>query len=297
MSKRHKIGDYELCDPDFRLVCYLSGVSDVSLEDVMYSLFTPWQSYPATEKYQVKTTLKEGQFLSICIDHGFGSLEFSASGIRELPPIQGLVVTELEIHSERPWELRMDTFPLLEKLVAEGELQELKFKGDSNLRELHINTWSWDTGLNLERVESLEKLSWVNSSLTRLDLSLFPNLKVLDCSENELEGLNLTFVPRLEELVCSHNSLKSLDLSGVPNLRELHCMSNNISELDLSLSPDLTKLDCSWNQIEELDLRWQKQLEDLVAVHNPRLDPELIVMRELPKNLSIDGQESDLKLT
>lgn len=120
---------------------------------------------------------------------------------------------------------------------------------------------------NLADFPNLTRLS-IRGVETPLDLSKNSKLKDLDCSYNGLTRLDVSVLPDLEKLVCKGNELVSLDLSRNPRLKELECSNNKLPELDVSALPDLEKLKCKWNAITSLDLSQTTKLVELDCSNN-----------------------------
>ena len=116
---------------------------------------------------------------------------------------------------------------------------------------------------NLADFPNLTRLS-IRGVETPLDLSKNSKLKDLDCSYNGLTRLDVSVLPDLEKLVCDG----SLDLSRNPRLKELECSNNKLPELDVSALPDLEKLKCKWNAITSLDLSQTTKLVELDCSNN-----------------------------
>ena len=120
---------------------------------------------------------------------------------------------------------------------------------------------------NLADFPNLTRLS-IRGVETPLDLSKNSKLKDLDCSYNGLTRLDVSVLPDLEKLVCDGNELVSLDLSRNPRLKELDCSNNKLPELDVSVLSDLEKLKCKWNAITSLDLSQTTKLVELDCSNN-----------------------------
>lgn len=120
---------------------------------------------------------------------------------------------------------------------------------------------------NLADFPNLTRLS-IRGVETPLDLSKNSKLKDLDCSYNGLTRLDVSVLPDLEKLVCDGNELVSLDLSRNPRLKELECSNNKLPELDVSVHSDLEKLKCKWNAITSLDLSQTTKLVELDCSNN-----------------------------
>ena len=110
-------------------------------------------------------------------------------------------------------------------LPASPKLTELKYWGKTKFPG------------NLADFPNLTRLS-IRGVETPLDLSKNSKLKDLDCSYNGLTRLDVSVLPDLGKLVCDGNELVSLDLSRNPRLKELECSNNKLPELDVSALPD-----------------------------------------------------------
>ena len=120
---------------------------------------------------------------------------------------------------------------------------------------------------NLADFPNLTRLS-IRGVETPLDLSKNSKLKDLDCSYNGLTRLDVSVLPDLEKLVCDGNELVSLDLSRNPRLKALECSNNKLPEMDVSVLSDLEKLKCKWNAITSLDLSQTTKLVELDCSNN-----------------------------
>lgn len=111
-------------------------------------------------------------------------------------------------------------------------------------------------------------------------LELFTNLIELDCSRNDITKLDLTMFPELTKVWCGSNlRITSLDLSRNPKLTELLCNSNDLVSLDLSNNPELSDLSISNNfRLASLDLTKNTKLKSLF------LGPVSFTTLDLSKN-------------
>lgn len=87
--------------------------------------------------------------------------------------------------------------------------------------------------IKANNIHLLDELHCANNNLTRLDLSVVPNLRILNCASNRLTQLNLLAVCNLQLLCCS------------ANLQELYYSNNRLAQLDLL--PNLRILFCAYN--------------------------------------------------
>lgn len=256
LSTLHRIGEYELFDPDYRMICTWGEELRLSPQEIMDFLHTePHNS----------VKISNGKITEIELDHYF----FEVSGI---PDIKGLEIENLCLSffgTNKSFLQRFDLsiFPRLVSLVL------------------------FDCGisdLNIEYNPRLKSLHCAVNRIHALDLSKVPNLLSLCCSDNPLHEINLTSVPNLTQLFCRDCSLNALELSSVPNLKQLDCSSNcgerwptpkewasrnQLQELNLEFVQKLEVLDCSGNPLGKLDLSPVPKLMELVC--------EFIGLREL----------------
>ena len=269
LAVRHRIGELQLCDPDYRLVCSWAEELRLTQEDVLERLM----NYP-----YMRSTLVDGKFKELRVDQGF--LEISG-----LPSISGLKIEFLEICDSG-----VDTEG------AERPLKNLDLKIVPGLKGLSCSGNALTT-LDLSLVPNLMYLNCWNNNLSELDFSFVPNLSNLNCSNNHLPNLDLSNSPNLRVLDCSNCSLVGLDLSAVPNLTHLNCSAywssggrldfkswsriNKLQELDLRLTPNLIELDCSGNPLTSLDLSSVAKLVDLRCESNNLTTLDLSVVPNL----------------
>lgn len=165
------------------------------------------------------------------------------------------------------------------------QLQMTREEVLNNLLIPGFDSWmSWDTSIlngrfNALRIDettlpifsvpsitglAIESLSLgLTEEFSRLELSIFPNLRKLSCRVTELRELDLSGTPLLTELLCDSNRLMELDLFCVPLLTVLWCDSNPLGRLNLSGVPLLAELRCGGNRLKELDLSAVSRLKVL----------------------------------
>ncbi len=91
--------------------------------------------------------------------------------------------------------------------------------------------------------------------LSRLDVSMLPELELLDCTSNRgLNVLDLSNNKKLRHLKCSGNRLQSLDVSMLPNLQTLYCDQNYLSSLKMGSHPDLRQVQCQGNFLNAIQM-------------------------------------------
>lgn len=151
------------------------------------------------------------------------------------------------------------------KLTELAYWGKTKFPGNladfPNLTRLSIR--GVETPLDLSKNSKLKDLDCSYNGLTRLDVSVLPDLEKLVCKGNELVSLDLSRNPRLKELECSNNKLPELDVSGLSDLEKLKCKWNAITSLDLSQTTKLVELDCSNNKLTSLDISHCPAIKDV----------------------------------
>lgn len=151
------------------------------------------------------------------------------------------------------------------KLTELAYWGKTKFPGNladfPNLTRLSIR--GVETPLDLSKNSKLKDLDCSYNGLTRLDVSVLPDLEKLVCDGNELVSLDLSRNPRLKELECSNNKLPELDVSGLSDLEKLKCKWNAITSLDLSQTTKLVELDCSNNKLTSLDISCCPAIKDV----------------------------------
>lgn len=151
------------------------------------------------------------------------------------------------------------------KLTELAYWGKTKFPGNladfPNLTRLSIR--GVETPLDLSKNSKLKDLDCSYNGLTRLDVSVLPDLEKLVCDGNELISLDLSRNPRLKELECSNNKLPELDVSGLSDLEKLKCKWNAITSLDLSQTTKLVELDCSNNKLTSLDISRCPAIKDV----------------------------------
>ena len=223
---RHRIGEHELCDPDYRLVCIWAEELQLPLEKVLELLLAePKRSSGILE---LKTTIQSGKFKNLLVDR-------ELLGVSGMPFIKGLSIEVLSfLKGEHIRDLNFLMLPHLTKVICLG-IQLLE--------------------LNLSDLPKLTELNCEGNQLTKLDLSNVPNLIELYCGGNQLTELDLSGVPNLTKLNCSGNQLTELDLSHIPNLTQLDCIWGPLTVLDLSCVPNLTQLYLGGHSLNELDIR------------------------------------------
>ena len=268
LGARHRIGEYEILGPDYRLVCAWAEQLQLTREEVLTSLLTPgaesWRNWD--------TCLLNGRFKSLRVPE-------KILPIYSIPNIAGLVVETLSLELENDFSnLSLSSFPNLKKLCCRvTELRNLDLSGAPLLTELLCDC-NRLKGLDLSTVPFLSVLWCDSNGLSNLDLSGVPLLTELRCGSNRLESLDLSAVPRLTTLSCGCHQLAELDLTSVPHLTKLSIAHRNAFfghgnrakplKLDLSPVPLLNELCCTDAELTELDLSAVPLLLELKCASN-----------------------------
>jgi hypothetical protein len=247
LKKRQRIGDFELLDPDFQLVCIWADELNMPPEEVLKRLL---QLPNRDSHWKHPTSLVDGKFETLFIDR-------QLLPILRFPPIRGLSIKVLKIQSGIESAINR-----IRKIENPNKFAQT----DCGMLEL-----------NLIEANELETLDCSANELSFLDLSSAPNLKNLDCSYNNIASLDLISVPKLASLDCSGNMLIDIDLTSVQYLVVLECKQNNIRDLNLSCLPNLEVLVCSENILTDLDLASNDRLVGVDCSQNQlailNLDP------------------------
>ena len=194
-------------------------------------------------------------------------VSISCKNLSSLNLPASLKLTELAYWGKTKFPGNLADFPNLTRLSIRGVETPLDLSKNSKLKDLDCS-YNGLTRLDVSVLPDLEKLVCDGNELVSLDLSRNPRLKELECSNNKLPELDVSALPDLEKLVCKGNKLVSLDLSRNPRLKELECSNNKLPELDVSVLSDLEKLKCKWNAITSLDLSQTTKLVELDCSDN-----------------------------
>ena len=227
LSKLHRIGEHELCTPDYQLVCAWAEECNMTPEEVLNRLF---YSKKPEGKPCVITEIEAGKFTQI------GITELSNLPIASLPFVKGLAIELLEIMGIDLTELDLSSVPNLTRLYC-GEI-EWYYRGSCLLNKL-----------DLSPVPKMEYLLCDGNLLTELDLSPVPQLRHLRCRTNQLKRLDLSGATELEWIICADNQLTELDLRAVPELTRLDCTENQLTYLDITPLSNLSELDYDKDKI------------------------------------------------
>ena len=117
----------------------------------------------------------------------------------------------------------------------------------TNLERLYY-IGSYLTSLDVSKNTELTELICVGSRVDSLDFSKNLKLQSLDIMHNKLTNLDVSANKELVVLMCFFNSLTNLDVSNNTKLDVLECSYNKLTSLDVSNNPDLWRLGCSNNQ-------------------------------------------------
>ncbi|MBS0576643.1 MAG: leucine-rich repeat domain-containing protein, partial [Proteobacteria bacterium] len=267
--RMHRVGDFELCAPDYRQISRWAEELGQSPERVLEVLASgEWEPpFPSNEEVahfrvengRIKQLVFDGNLLPIKQfqwEPGLAIETLVVSWCLPTWPADAALPTLREFGVHRVTAKSLDLAPVPQINVLwcdDNQLTELDLSPVPGLTKLVCGS-NQLTELDLSPVPGLTELRCNGNHLTELDLSPVPGLTELWCNSNELTELDLSPVPGLTELWCGSNELTELDLSPVPGLTELSCMRDQLTELDLSPVPGLTKLSCFCNKLTELDL-------------------------------------------
>ncbi len=253
LSVRHRVGAYELCWPDYSLVCAWAEDLGLTPEETIRRLLIQ----AGISDGEWDTRIEDGRFRSLCVATSVFEefVHMETLSVSSIPPIKGLAVEKLYLRLKNtPVGLDLSFFPnLMELECRDNQLTELGLSHVPNLTVLECGG-NQLSELDLTHVPYLTELCCRSNQLTNLALFRATNLTRLSCSENPLTQLNLSYLANLTSLACLTNQLTELDLSHVPNLKTLSCMGNQLTELDLSHVPKLEMLWCFEKQLTTLDI-------------------------------------------
>lgn len=279
----HKVGDFELCDLDYRQVCLWAEQFNMTQDGVIKMLveMTPHEEDPWLLEYhdEYQFSVENGNIKSLrwyfyeTPEHAFQLLD---GMLLERLCLYGSV--KVDLFDGKEINIRLQN---LKKLICSGcgiKHINLTLAPQLSLLDCEKNELN---KLDLSAVPQLTKLSCGGNKLTELDLSAVPHLTNLWCWDNQLTALDLSAVPQLTKLVCDGNQLTELDLSAVPYLTWLRCCDNQLAELDLSATPQLTVLQCPLNQLSKLDLSTVPQLTVLWCWDNQLTELDIRSLKNL----------------
>ena len=287
---RHRVGDYDLCDPDHRQILIWAKALEIAPEEVMLRL----EESGTSDVNRQSLLFPEGPIVENGIIKSF-VWDFDILPIQHFEWDAGLLVEKITFLGKHTAPLGLRLRNLKQLFCGRTELTALDLSNVPKLTELHcFGNQLRDidlsyvplltslgcrenqlTELDLSYVPLLTSLGCHFNPLIELDLSPVPLLTILNCSKNQLTRLDLSYVPQLTYLGCSSNQLTELNLSSVPLLTELNCFSNQLTELDLSSVPLLTELTCYSNQLTELNLSSVPLLTDLWCSNNQLTELDL----------------------
>ena len=263
---RHKVGNYEFREPDYRQVLIWAEAAGVTPDDLVMRL----------QKGRLKVS--DGAFIGIGVQHVFMGIGLDLSQVPQLK--------KLDCRKNKLTELDLSRVPQLETLdCGRNRLTELDLSQVSQLKELGCRRNEL-AELDLSWSPQLKELNCMSNVLSKLDLSRVAGLKGLRCGNNHLTELDLSRVPNLKVLSCGYNELTELDLSRVPQLETLGCWGNELTELDLSGVSYLKELDCTGNALAELNISGLKEREPRV-----RCDPDVRIHQRDDQNPTIFRHE------
>lgn len=284
-GRRIRIGDLELCEPDYRQILRWAKALDFSPEQVISRLQSEDPEVPWSQMSWA-SDLKSSQFFNgkLCIL----KWSFKLLPLKDFEWEVGLSITHaILLSGGLPLKIEVLPRTLTHLHCSAFCLSEIDLSGAPLLSEL--SCWlNRLTELDLSKVPQLERVWCGGNHLTGLDLNSVPLLKELDCNSNKLTELDLTPVPLLTGLNGYSNLLTELDLTPVPLLTGLSCACNRLTELNLTPVPLLTVLICRSNELTELDLTPVPQLTTLYCESNELTELNLFSV-PLLASLGCDG--------
>ena len=224
----HKLGEYQLCDPDFQQIHSwaksLRMAPNVLLQTLAKTIY----------RSQYEDTIGSGT--TFFVEHGRIKnvvWDFDALPIEEFRWQEGLRIETLFFMGTPTAGIVLDIPSLLCLNVSYLDLTEL----------------------NLTGVPGLLVLFCRRNRLSKLDVSNHDYLEVLCCDYNQIKELKFGTHMTIGILSCAENKLESLNVSRLSSIESLWCGGNQISKLDLSNARSLKTLSCTNNPIESLDIR------------------------------------------
>lgn len=140
------------------------------------------------------------------------------------------------------------------------------FTGDFNLGGPDYSSLK-----GIEAFTNLNALSFISTSIKKIDLSKNKKLTVLNSQNNTLDSLDLSSNTNLEVIQISNLNLSYLNYDTISTLRLLNLSNNKISELDLKKFKNLKYFNCSSNNLSKLDLSKNDSLISALCIQNKNL--------------------------
>jgi hypothetical protein len=222
LTTQHRIGDYKLFDPDYRLVCAMAEDLCLSTDETLHQLLLT-KDNPSS----FSTRIVNGRFRSIHI-------------YKEILPISSIpIINGLTIEFAR--------------INLKGMLSSSSFLTFPELKELHCENNELDA-LDISSLAKLEILNCSSNNLHELNISKLKNLSSIQCDGNKLSSLDLSHFEKLEAIACTRNRLNELNFIRSGNLRLLCCKDNNLTNLDVSNAYKLDLIWCDVNNISMLNI-------------------------------------------
>ena len=228
---RFRVGDLDLCEPDYRQILVWAELRRTDPYTVLIDVADHMES----------NLPKMGRLKYVCWD-------FARWPVPEVPIVPGLSI---------------QTFVAVNDSAPEPfKLKHLFTTPMNDLRSLY-SYWIDLEELDLSLVPKLTCLDIRGRIHRPFDLVSVPDLENLWLKYATLETSQLSSVPKLQTLNLIQNSLTSLSLPSLPRLTMLHCHDSQITELDLSSVPLLSDLACLRADLAELDIRSLLHLKTL----------------------------------
>jgi hypothetical protein len=226
-AERFRIGDHELCGPDYRQILHWATSLELAPEIFLERLF--FERHLAgriSDDHPLKswagTKIRNGQLVSIHWDAKILPLSL-------LRLVENIATTALSFEydgSDVISTLELKLLPFLARLDCSWtSVSDLDLSAVPRLTELRCNSTNI-TELDLFPVQGLTKLFCCGTKVTELDLSPTPRLTALGCGLTGITKLDLLPMPELAMLSCWGTKITELNLAHVPALSELYCNSD-----------------------------------------------------------------------
>ena len=237
-----RIGEYELCEPDYRCIAMLA--KELGVE-------------PDAAIRRWRMDVLQGRITKLMLMENIPATWLST--LSELAGLRDLRFALFE-HAGECLDINdLPTLEVLQLMSCINLLPRVQLSHLPHLLTVYIEDVRPLEELRLSDVPNLTTLICRNTGpLSELDLSACPRLTHLSCDGNELTQLDLSKVPRLEELSCNGNKLTHLNLAQTPNLKSLHCRRNELVELDVRMLRKLQSLSYDSDRICPLQRLDQK---------------------------------------
>lgn len=144
--------------------------------------------------------------------------------------------------------------------IAPMQLNSLNLQGLHNLEELEIYQAPLLTTLDINGLESLQKIKYSfpyeqgTGGLSMLDLSQSPSLTTVEVSDTQITALDLSECPQLLTVNTERNLIETVNLSGSENIESISVENSSLVSLDINSLSNLKTLRLNKTLISELDV-------------------------------------------